>query len=96
VDTQRVITSLTSDPVTPLDPTGLGHIWVATHSDPEDTQSLQRSGEARLRSLPIEEHLVSDEMVPSASNSGEALVPGCLCLVEYLSNNDGTVRFEMD
>ena len=96
MDTHGLITSLTSDPVTPLDATGLGHIWVAMHSDPDDTQSLQRSGEARLRSLPIEEHLVSDDMVPSASNGGDTLVPGCLSLVEYLSNTDGTVRTEMD
>ncbi len=48
MDTQGLVTSLSADPVTPLDPAGLGHIWIAVHSDPDDGQSLQRSREARL------------------------------------------------
>ena len=48
MDTQGLVTSLSADPVTPLDPAGLGHIWVAAHSHPDDGQSPQRSREALL------------------------------------------------
>ena len=48
MDAQGLVMSLSADPVTPLDPASLGHVWVAAHSNPEDYQSLQRSREARL------------------------------------------------
>ncbi len=43
-----LVTSLSAHPVTPLDSAGLGHVWIAAHSDPDDGQSEQRSREARL------------------------------------------------
>ena len=96
MDTQGLVTSLSADPVTPLEPAGLGHIWVAAHSDPDDGQSLQRTREARLRSPSIEEHLVSDDANSSAGNGGDTLVPSSLGFVEYLAHADGTVRSKMD